>query len=110
MPDVLAIEWVLVPIGFLGALVYGITGFGSPLVTIPLALHFVPLPFALAVFALQDLASSVRVASENPRHAVKGEIVRLVPLCQRRREFRMNWPVWNSWHERGLCRVRDRRE
>lgn len=71
---------VLVPIGFLGALVYGITGFGSPLITIPLALHFVPLPFALAVFALQDLASAVRLASENPRHVVKGEIVRLVPL------------------------------
>lgn len=70
----------LVPIGFLGALVYGITGFGSALVTIPLALHFVPLPFALAVFVLQDFSSALRVASENPRHIVKLEIMRMVPF------------------------------
>lgn len=80
MPEGLAIEWALVPIGFLGALVYGITGFGSALVTIPLAAHFVPLPFALAVFVLQDFSSALRIASENPRHAVKAEVVRMVPL------------------------------
>ena len=62
MPAGLAIEWALVPIGFLGALIYGVTGFGSALVTIPLATHFVPLPFALAVFVLQDFASALRVA------------------------------------------------
>lgn len=70
----------LVPIGFLGAIVYGVTGFGSALVTIPLATHFVPLPFALAVFVLQDFLSALRVASENPRHAVKADVARMVPL------------------------------
>ena len=30
-------------------------------------------------------------------------------LCQRRRELRTNWPVWNSRRERGLCRVREGR-
>jgi uncharacterized membrane protein YfcA len=80
MPEGLEIEWVLVPIGFLGALVYGVTGFGSALVTIPLATHCVPLPFALAVFVLQDFSSALRVASENPRHVVRAEVVRMVPL------------------------------
>ena len=80
MPEGLAIEWVLVPIGFLGALVYGVTGFGSALITIPLAIHFVPLPFALAVFVLQDFSSALRIASENPRHAVKAEVARMVSL------------------------------
>src|SRR3990170_6812664 len=70
----------LVPIGFLGALVYGVPGFGSALVPIPLATHFVPLPFALAVFVLQDFSSALRVASENPRHAVRAEVARMVPL------------------------------
>jgi len=79
MSDGLAIEWVLVPIGFLGALVYGLTGFGSALVTIPLATHFVPLPFALAVFVLQDFSSALRVAAESPRNALKAEVVRMVP-------------------------------
>jgi uncharacterized membrane protein YfcA len=41
----------LAAIAFLGALVFGITGFGAALVTIPLATRLVPLKFALALFA-----------------------------------------------------------
>jgi uncharacterized protein len=70
----------LAPIGFLGGLVYGVTGFGSALVTIPLATHFVPLPFALAVFVLQDFSGALRVGLENPRHVVRSEVMRMVPL------------------------------
>lgn len=67
-------------IAFLGALIFGLTGFGSALVTIPLASHVVPLPFALALFALADLMSALRVGLENPRNAVRGEWTRLVPM------------------------------
>ena len=38
---------LLAALGFAGSVMFGITGFGSALVTIPLALHLVPLPFAL---------------------------------------------------------------
>ncbi|MBI1943426.1 MAG: sulfite exporter TauE/SafE family protein [Betaproteobacteria bacterium] len=64
---------------FAGSVVFGITGFGAALVTIPLATHLVALPFALALFVLMDLANAFRVGFENPRHAVKGEWTRLVP-------------------------------
>jgi uncharacterized protein len=67
-------------IALLGALIFGLTGFGSALVTIPLATHVVPLPFALALFALADLVSALRVGLENPRNAVRGEWTRLVPM------------------------------
>lgn len=70
----------LAPIAFLGALVYGITGFGAALIAIPLATHFVPLRFALAVFVLLDLANALRIGLEAPRHVVRGEVVRLVPM------------------------------
>jgi len=63
-----------------GSIVYGVTGFGSALVTIPLATHLVPLPFALAMFAVVDLANALRVGLENPRHAVKGEVARMAPM------------------------------
>src|SRR5919197_3086995 len=66
--------------GFLGALVFGITGFGSALVTIPLARHLVPLEFALALFALMDLCGAYSVGLENPRNAVPAEWRRLVPM------------------------------
>jgi uncharacterized membrane protein YfcA len=60
--------------------IYGITGFGSALITIPLAIHLVPLTFALAMFSLVDLANSLRVGLENPRDAVRAEVVRMAPM------------------------------
>jgi uncharacterized membrane protein YfcA len=70
----------LAAIAFLGALVFGVTGFGAALVTIPLATHFVPLKFALALFVLADLAAALSVGLENPRNALRAEWTRLVPM------------------------------
>jgi uncharacterized membrane protein YfcA len=68
------------PIAFAGALIQGLTGFGSALVTIPLASFFVPLPFALAVFAIVDFVNALRLGLENPRNAVAAEWLRMVPF------------------------------
>jgi uncharacterized protein len=70
----------LAPIAFAGGFIQGLTGFGSALVTIPLATYFVPLPFALAVFAVVDFANGLRLGLENPRNAVLGDIARMVPF------------------------------
>lgn len=70
----------LAAIAFLGALIFGVTGFGAALVTIPLATHFVPLKFALALFVLADLAAALSVGLENPKNAVRAEWTRLVPM------------------------------
>ena len=59
---------------------FGITGFGAALVTIPLATHFVPLKFALALFVLADLGAAIMVGFENPRNALRAEWTRLVPM------------------------------
>jgi uncharacterized membrane protein YfcA len=80
MPDDIWILPLIAAIAFLGSLIYGITGFGSALITIPLATHFVPLPFALAVFSLVDFASALRIGLQKPKDAVKPEIVRMVPF------------------------------
>jgi uncharacterized protein len=70
----------LAGIAFLGALVFGVTGFGAALITIPLATHLVPLKFALALFVLADLAAALNIGFENPKNAVRGEWTRLVPM------------------------------
>ena len=67
----------LATITFLGALIFGVTGFGAALVTIPLATHFVPLKFALALFALADIGAALMVGLENPKNAVRSEWTRL---------------------------------
>src|SRR3981189_3364660 len=70
----------LAPIAFAGGFIQGLTGFGSALVTIPLATFFVPLPFPPALFAVMDFANGLRLGLENPRNAVLGDIARMVPL------------------------------
>jgi len=71
---------LLAGLAFLGALIVGFTGFGSALITIPLATHFVPLQFALPLFALVDLCTAFSVGLENPRNAARDEWRRLVPM------------------------------
>jgi len=70
----------LAAIAFLGALIFGVTGFGAALVTIPLATHLVSLKFALALFVLADLAAALSVGLENPKNAVRAEWTRLAPM------------------------------
>jgi uncharacterized protein len=69
----------LAGIAILGSIVFGLTGFGAALVTIPLATHLVPLHFALALFVVMDLANAFRIGFENPKHAVRYEWTRMVP-------------------------------
>ena len=70
----------LAALAFAGSLLFGLTGFGSALITIPLATYFVPLPFALALFSLVDLANALRIGLENPGNAQRGEWTRLAPM------------------------------
>lgn len=63
-----------------GAFIFGVTGFGSALVTIPLSSHLLPLPFALALFSLLDCSNAWRVGLENPREVARGELARMLPL------------------------------
>jgi uncharacterized membrane protein YfcA len=71
---------LLAGLAFAGALIVGISGFGSALVTIPIAVQFVPLQFALPLFALVDLSTAFSVGLENPRNAARDEWRRLVPM------------------------------
>jgi len=72
------IAW-LAAAGFGGSIVFGLTGFGAALVSIPLATHIVPLPFALALYVLMDFSNALRIGFENPRNAVRAEWTRMVP-------------------------------
>jgi len=84
MIELAGISWqvlaVLIAAAFAGSMVFGLTGFGAALITIPVATHVVPLPFALALFALMDLGNAFRIGFESPRNAVRAEWMRLVPM------------------------------
>ena len=67
-------------IAFGGSFIFGITGFGSALLTIPLATHLVSLPFALAMFSLLDCTNAWRIGMADPKSAVAGEWKRMLPM------------------------------
>ncbi len=79
-PGEIAALCALVAAAFVGSVIFGVTGFGAALVTVPFATHFVPLPFALALFVLMDLSNAFRIGFENPKNAVKSEWTRMVPM------------------------------
>lgn len=80
MPEGWEAFLVFAPIAFAGAILYGLSGFGSALVTVPLAAQFFPLPFVIASFALVDLSGALRLGLEHPRNAVRGEVARMAPM------------------------------
>jgi uncharacterized protein len=78
-PDDIVTLLSLAGIAFGGAFIFGVTGFGSALFTIPLATHLVSLPFALAMFSVLDCTNAWRVGLEHPENAVKSEWTRILP-------------------------------
>jgi uncharacterized membrane protein YfcA len=71
----------LLPISFLGSFVFGLTGFGSGLVTVPLASFLFDLPFVLAVFSVIDGLNAVRVWRAQPKAVSWEDAKRLLPSC-----------------------------
>jgi uncharacterized protein len=67
-------------LAFGGSFIFGITGFGSALLTIPVATHLVDLPFALAMFSLLDCTNAWRIGLADPKSAVSSEWKRMLPL------------------------------
>ncbi len=80
MPAELQTMLVLLPVASLGSFVYGVTGFGSALITVPLAYLICSLPLVvLAVFALLDIVNAVRVGLAQSHAIVRDEARRLIP-------------------------------
>lgn len=60
--------------------VFGLTGFGSAVVAVPILVHFVPLTFAVPLVLLLDLVSTLTVGALNWRQVQRAELLRLVPF------------------------------
>lgn len=60
--------------------VFGLTGFGSAVVAVPILVHFVPLTFAVPLVMLLDFVSTLTVGALNWRLVSRPELLRLVPF------------------------------
>ena len=73
--------WVVAPLAVIvGYTVFGLSGFGSTAITVPILAHFLPVSYLVPLMALLDLASALIVGSKGREHVSKEELRRLVPF------------------------------
>jgi uncharacterized protein len=63
-----------------GYLVFAITGFGAPIVMVPVMSHFLPLPFVLPLAVLLDVGASLLMGLRFQRNADWRELRWMVPF------------------------------
>jgi uncharacterized membrane protein YfcA len=64
----------------LGYSVYGLTGFGSSIVAVPLLVIFFPLRFAVPLMLVFDLCAGLLLGLRSRSHLSKSEMLRLLPF------------------------------
>jgi uncharacterized membrane protein YfcA len=64
----------------LGYTIFGLSGFGSTIISVPILAHFLPVSYLVPLMALLDLGSSVFVGTTGRKHLATGEIKRLLPF------------------------------
>ena len=71
---------LIAPVVFVAYLVFGITGFGASPITIPVLVHFLPVPFVVSLAALLDLGAALALGFHTRRQADVRELLTLVPF------------------------------
>ena len=59
--------------------VFGLSGFGSTVIAVPILAHFLPVSYLVPLMALLDLASAAFIGTTGREHLSKEELKRLVP-------------------------------
>ena len=73
--------FVVAPLAvILGYTVFGLSGFGSTAITVPILAHFLPVSYLIPVMALIDCAVSSFLGTVNREHVSKAELKWLIPV------------------------------
>jgi hypothetical protein len=59
--------------------VFGLSGFGSTVISVPILAHFLPVSYLVPTMALLDLVSALAVGTSGREHLSKEELKRLIP-------------------------------
>jgi uncharacterized membrane protein YfcA len=84
MPEILGYPlalWIVTPLVIAFAYtIFGISGFGSTVIAVPILANWLPLTFLVPLMALLDLSASLFVGSTGREHISKPELKRLLPF------------------------------
>lgn len=75
-----AAEWGMAATVFVAYTVFGLTGFGSAMVSVPILVQFLPLRAAVPLVLLLDLVSTVALGVRQWRKVSGREMLRLLPF------------------------------
>jgi len=72
--------FLLAPLVIVAAyVVFGLSGFGSTVITVPILAHFLPVSYLVPLMVLLDLASSIFLGAAGRKHLARDELKRLLP-------------------------------
>ncbi|MDH5263677.1 MAG: sulfite exporter TauE/SafE family protein, partial [Betaproteobacteria bacterium] len=76
-----ALAWVVAPLAILFAYtVFGMSGFGSAVIAVPILANWLPLTYLVPLIALGDVVAALCVGGAGRRHVNVAELKRLVPF------------------------------
>jgi len=72
--------WIAAPITIVFAYtIFGISGFGSTIIAVPILAHWLPVTFLVPLMVLLDMSAAVLIGTKGREHVSRIEIKRLVP-------------------------------
>lgn len=72
---------VLAPVVMTAAYtVFGVSGFGSTVIAVPILAHFLPVPYLVPLMAILDMVCSAFIGRTNREQVATAELKRLVPF------------------------------
>ena len=60
--------------------VFGLSGFGSTVISVPILAHFLPVSYLVPLMALLDLVSASLMQVQGPEHVPKADTKRIIPF------------------------------
>lgn len=73
--------WLAAPLVVIFAyVVFGLSGFGSTVISVPLLAHFLPITYLVPLMVLLDMSAALFIGTAGREHVSKPELKRLIPF------------------------------
>jgi len=72
--------FVVAPLVIVGGyVVFGLSGFGSTIFSVPILAHFLPVSYLVPLMVLLDMSSAIFLGTTGRKHVDRGELKRILP-------------------------------
>lgn len=73
--------WITAPLVIIvGYTVFGLSGFGSTVISVPILAHWLPISFLVPLMVLLDMSSAAMIGGRDRKHVAVPELKRIIPF------------------------------